>query len=464
MMPVTPALTRGRRDCRRGGRAFAAALLAFLFAAGALVPAGAAAVDAAPSIEALDNLVGPIALYPDDLIAIILPAATSPLQLVQADRFLDKRKANPQLAVDERWDDAVKSLLNYPEVVKMMSGDLDWTSALGEAVVADQGAVLEAIQVFRRRTQAVGNLKTDDRQVIVVEKEVIRIVPANPQVIYVPQYNPTTVIVYGGYSTWAYYPTPYPVYYYPYPPGAAFATGLIWGAAIGAAWNGGRYVAHYGGSSANINISRNTTINNTTINNTTINNTNINRNNVNRNNVNNATVNSANVNRPGTGQSAGGGSTPWKPSKGPGQVSGTVGNTPAPRVGYTPSGTGGSGSGSGSSAGSGFGSGSGSASPARPSTQPAGSAGATAPSTRPAGANPSTARPSNAQASAGGSAFSGYGSGREAQLDSSRGAQSRGSSASTSTGAVARQAPAGGAARAAPGGAAPGQNAGRARR
>jgi len=71
----------------------------------------------------------------------------------------------------------VKSLLNYPEVVKMMSNDLDWTSDLGEAVVEDQGAVLEAVQVFRRKTQAAGNLKNDDKQKVVVEKEVIKIVP-----------------------------------------------------------------------------------------------------------------------------------------------------------------------------------------------------------------------------------------------------------------------------------------------
>ena len=143
----------------------------------------------------LTKLVGPIALYPDDLVAIILPAATNPLQIVQADRFLEKRKADPKLPIDDKWDDPVKSLLNYPEVVKMMSTDLDWTSELGEAVVADQGAVLEAVQTFRRKAQAAGNLKTDDKQVVKTEKEVIMIVPADPQVIYVPQYNPTTVVV-----------------------------------------------------------------------------------------------------------------------------------------------------------------------------------------------------------------------------------------------------------------------------
>ena len=243
--------------------------VAIVFAANVPAQTPAAPGGAAPerSAEELDKLVGRIALYPDDLVAIILPAATNPLQLVQADRFLDKRKTDPKLPVDEKWDDSVKSLLNYPEVVKSMSADLDWTSELGEAVVEDQGAVLEAIQVFRRKTQSAGNLKSDDKQTVVVEKEVIKIVPSDPQVIYVPQYNPTTVVVYGGYSSWGYYPAPYPVYYYPYPPGAALATGLIWGAAITAAWRGGHYAAHYGGhGNNNININRNTNINTGNIN------------------------------------------------------------------------------------------------------------------------------------------------------------------------------------------------------
>ncbi|MGE3935437.1 MAG: DUF3300 domain-containing protein [Rhodospirillaceae bacterium] len=219
----------------------------------------ASAPAAEMSAERLETLVGRIALYPDDLVAIVLPASTNPLQVVQADRFLDKRKSDPALPVDERWDDAVKTLLNYPTVVKSMSEDLDWTSALGDAVVRDQAAVLEAIQAFRRRVQAAGNLKSDPKQVVVVEKEVIRIAPADPQVIYVPQYVPTTVVVAGSYSAWTYYPTPYPVYYYPYPRGAAFASGLIWGMAIGAAWGGNHY--HLGfGRDAHINVVRRTDI------------------------------------------------------------------------------------------------------------------------------------------------------------------------------------------------------------
>ena len=116
----------------------------------------------------------------------------------------------------------------------------------------------ETLQAFRRKVQAAGNLKTDPKQVVVVEKEVIKIVPADPQVIYVPQYNPTTVVVYSAVPVYGYYPAPYPSYYYPYAPGAALATGLIWGAAIGAAWSGGRY--GWGGNNE-ININRNTNIN-----------------------------------------------------------------------------------------------------------------------------------------------------------------------------------------------------------
>jgi hypothetical protein len=336
-------------------------------------------------VDELEGLVGRIALYPDDLVAIILPASTNPLQLVQADRFLEKRKSDPKAPVDEKWDDAVKSLLNYPEVVKMMSGDLDWTSALGEAVVADQGAVLEAVQVFRRKTQSAGNLKSDQKQTVVVEKEVIKIVPADPQVIYVPQYNPSTVVVSGGYSSWGYYPSPYPVYYYPYAPGAAFATGLIWGAAIGAAWNGGHYGANWSGGNNTINIDRST-----------------------------------NVNRQGgtSGQrpTGGGGSSQWKSNKQPGQVSSSTGRTQQGRVGDA-----GSRGGAGAAGGG-----------ARPSTQPAGGGrdmggGGARPSTQPSGG-----------------AFGGSDmSGRQAQMDSSRGASSRGGSSSIS-GSGSRQVPSSG--------------------
>jgi hypothetical protein len=163
---TTPSSTKrmgSRRHFR--GLTLIAALVATLSATNVpaqapAAPAGAAAVPAATQLE---TLVSRIALYPDDLVSIILPAATNPLQLVQADRFLEKRKADPKAPIDDKWDDAVKTLLNYPEIVKTMSADLDWTSDLGEAVVADQAAVLEAIQTFRRKTQAAGNLKSDQK-------------------------------------------------------------------------------------------------------------------------------------------------------------------------------------------------------------------------------------------------------------------------------------------------------------
>ncbi|MBE0626243.1 MAG: DUF3300 domain-containing protein, partial [Burkholderiales bacterium] len=353
------------KPARSGGPrwpAVMAAFVALVFATNlfAQAPAASVSAPAARSPEELEKLVDRIALYPDDLVAIILPASTNPLQLVQAERFLEKRKADPKLQVDEKWDDAVKSLLNYPEVVKSMSDDLDWTSELGEAVVEDQGAVLEAVQVFRRKTQSAGNLKSDDKQTVVVEKEVITIVPADPQVIYVPQYNPTTVVVSGGYSSWGYYPSPYPVYYYPYPPGAALATGIIWGAAIGAVWNGGRYGANYGGGNNNININRNT-------------------------NINTGNINTGNVNRGGSS----GGSSQWKSNKQPGQVSSSTGRTQSTRSA---------------------------------STRPGGSSGSTG-AARGSGASAGAARPS-AQPSGGGAFGGANTSGRQTQMDSSRGAAS----------------------------------------
>src|SRR5690606_34887888 len=118
------------------------------------------------SSSELERLVGPIALYPDDLIAIVLPAATYPLQIVQAARLLEERERNPGLAPDDSWDDSVVALLNYPEVVELLNNDLDWTWQLGEAVLAQHSDVIDAIQDFRDRAYAAGNLRTDERQIV----------------------------------------------------------------------------------------------------------------------------------------------------------------------------------------------------------------------------------------------------------------------------------------------------------
>jgi hypothetical protein len=208
------------------------------------------------SAQQLEELVGRIALYPDDLLAIILPAATFPLDIVQADRFLQKLKQDKTLKPDERWDESVSNLLNYPEVISMMSQDLDWTQDLGEAVVSQQADVVKAIQAFRVKAQTAGNLKSDDKQTVVQENNVIKIVPTDPEVIYVPQYQPSTVVVYQTAPVWAYYPYPYPVYYYPYPPGYAFAGGFFFGATVAFAFNwSSAHVEH------NVNIDRTDNIN-----------------------------------------------------------------------------------------------------------------------------------------------------------------------------------------------------------
>ncbi len=386
-------------------RAVAAAALLLAFASGPVsAQAPAAPVTAAAPIQAqdLEQLVAPIALYPDDLIAIILPASTNPLQIVQADRFLDQRKANPKLELNAQWDDAVKTLCNYPDIVKKMSQDLDWTSQLGEAVVADTGEVMEAIQAFRRRAQSAGNLKSDDKQTVVVEQNTITIAPANPEVVYVPQYNPQTVVVAGAYPTYPYYPAPYPAYWYPYAPGAALAGAVIWGAALGAIWSGGHYVNHYGGGGNNtINIDRgdrNTTINRG-----------------------GDRTNVGSGNRTNSGN-RGNQATQWKSDKKPGQVSGSVGSgNRGARAGDAR--TSGAGAGNlGGGGGGNFGGGAGGAGGGRPSTQPSG--GFSGGGGAGGGARPSP-QPS------GGGGFEGVGSARQTQMDSSRGAASRGAAGSS---------------------------------
>ena len=177
----------------------------------------------------LEGLIGAIALYPDDLLAIVLPASAYPLQIVQAARFLEDLKSDPSLKPNPDWDDSVVALINYPEIVQMMSDDLDWTWRLGEAVVAQQPAVIAAIERFRDRAYAAGNLKTDEHQTVAQEDGVIQITPVQEDVIYVPYYEPELVVVYQPRPVYYYYPRPYPVYYYPYPAGYSFNHGFFWG-------------------------------------------------------------------------------------------------------------------------------------------------------------------------------------------------------------------------------------------
>jgi hypothetical protein len=299
----------------------------------AQAPAAGGGPPPAPlSAQQLEELVGRIALYPDDLVAIILPASTFPLDVVQADRFLQKLKQDKNLKPDARWDESIRNLLNYPEVISMMSQDLDWTQDLGEAMVGQQSDVLKAIQAFRAKAQTAGSLKTDDKQIIVQEKEVIKIVPADPEVIYVPQYQPSVVVVQAAPPV--YYPTPYPSYYYPYPPGAAFATGVFFGAALayGANWGGGH-------------VENNVNINNTS--------------NFNTNRVNPQNQQKVNQGRqqaqqraqqPGQGGRGQAGASQWQSQKRPGEVSqGRV----SPQTAQARSGYGGGGASKGDAFGSG---------------------------------------------------------------------------------------------------------------
>jgi hypothetical protein len=133
------------------------------------------------------------------------------------------------LSPDEEWDDSVIELLNYPEVVDLLNEDLDWTWRLGEAVVAQQADVVSAIESFRDRAYAAGNLKSDSHQRVTHSEGAIEITPLEDDIIYVPYYEPAEVVVYQSRPVYYYYPRAYPVYYYPYPNGYAFRSGYFWG-------------------------------------------------------------------------------------------------------------------------------------------------------------------------------------------------------------------------------------------
>jgi hypothetical protein len=216
--------------------------------------------------EQLDQLLAPIALYPDSLLTQALMASTYPLEIVQADRWAKQNKgmkgdALAKALEAQPWDPSVKSLVNFPEVLSMMSEKLDWTQKLGDAFLAQQKDVMDSVQRLRKQAYDAGNLKSGEQQKVIVEQApqqtVIVIEPASPQVIYVPTYNPTVV-----YGTWAYpaYP-PYPVY----PPGyvattAAFS--FMAGAAVGAAWGYAWGHSNWHGGDVDIDVNRNTNINN----------------------------------------------------------------------------------------------------------------------------------------------------------------------------------------------------------
>jgi hypothetical protein len=231
--------------------------------------------------EQLDSLVAPIALYPDPLLSQTLVAATYPLEIIQLQQWLAKNqglkdKALADAVQKQPWDASIQAMAALPDVVKQLAENIKWTTELGNAFLAQQNDVMDSVQRMRKKAKEGGNLKSSEQQKVetkVVEsKQVIVIEQSNPEVIYVPSYNPT--VVYGA-----------PAYPYPpiaYPPPGYYAAGMAIsfgvGLAMGAAWGGGwGYGAGWGGNNnvyinhnnnfvknSNANINRNQNVNRST--------------------------------------------------------------------------------------------------------------------------------------------------------------------------------------------------------
>jgi hypothetical protein len=200
-------------------------------------PAAVETAEQAPeplTAQELEILVARIALYPDELVAVISAASLYPLQIVEAQRFLDELKTKKDLKPKATWDGSVISLLNYPQVITMMSDDLDWTQLFGEAIVNQQDDVLAAIQQLREQAVANGVIKSDDKVKVVEQQDNIVIQPASKEVIYVPQYEPEMLYEPDYvYRPITYYPDPYPYYWNPAATFFAGAvTGAIWAGAV----------------------------------------------------------------------------------------------------------------------------------------------------------------------------------------------------------------------------------------
>lgn len=216
----------------------------------AAAPAPASAEDQAPeplTDAEMQVLVARIALYPDELVALISAAALYPLQIVEAERFLETRAKNPDRAPKAGWDDSIIALLNYPEIVKMMSEDLDWTQELGEALTYQQKDVLVAIQQLRAEAVAKGVIRSDDRVQVTSSNDTVIIQSANPEKIYVPQYAPEMLYEPGYAVAPVTYSEPYTSYFWPTATFfTAAVTGAVWAATVdwndwgvwGGRWNG----------------------------------------------------------------------------------------------------------------------------------------------------------------------------------------------------------------------------------
>jgi hypothetical protein len=265
----------------------------------------------APTANTYDQLVAPIALYPDALVAQVLAASTYPPQVVEADKWLQQNSSLQGdaliSAVDQQsWDPSIKALTQFPSVLNNMSKNLSWVSALGDAYVNAPQDVMSAIQVMRKHAQDAGNLKSTPEQTISTQNETIVIEPAQPEVVYVPEYSSD---IYGVPIA------PYPGYYWA--PGAAllsFGVGTAVGAAISGGWGWNSWGANWRGGNVvynrNTYVSRSNTFVNRNANLNQINRANVNQGALNRNAPNNARnqgVRSFNNQNLGGGQNRGGG-------------------------------------------------------------------------------------------------------------------------------------------------------------
>jgi hypothetical protein len=212
--------------------------------------------------EEIEAIVAPIALYPDSLLAQVFMASTYPLEVVEAARWRDQNKNLKDKALEDAlkqqsWDPSVKSLTVFPEVLSLMNEKLDWTQQLGDMFLADQKGVMDAVQRLRAKAKAEGNLETTQQQVVKEEpapaggstETIIVVEQADPQVVYVPTYNPT--VVYGAWPYPAYPPYPY------YPPGYAWGAAAISfgvGMAVGGALWGD---CNWGGGDVDIDVNNN---------------------------------------------------------------------------------------------------------------------------------------------------------------------------------------------------------------
>ena len=244
-----------------------AAVLAVVVLAGAMAQAADAMEGAdkpAFKPEELEQMLAPIALYPDSLLSQMLMASTYPLEVVQADRWVKQNKdvkgdALTQALEAQSWDASVKSLVNFPPVLAMMSENLDVTIRIGDALIGQQRDVMATVQKLRAKAQETGNLKTTSEQKVVVEQQgptrVIVIETADPQVVYIPTYSPT--VYYAAWPYPAYPPAPY------YPPGYVAGKALAFGAgvAVGAAWGYAWGHCDWHGGNVSVNVNRNANIN-----------------------------------------------------------------------------------------------------------------------------------------------------------------------------------------------------------